>query len=119
MGSTDSRAIHQRCSRSVYRRPYEPPPTPDTPRQVSLVGYVLDGLGCANIAPALFSLAGSQNRMPRAIAITTVSTLGFAGILAGPALIGFAANHFGLIAAFVGVAMALLPVAVSTRWLRA
>ncbi|MFG6069139.1 MFS transporter [Stenotrophomonas indicatrix] len=89
-----------------------------TPWQVSLVGYVLVGLGCANIAPALFSLAGSQNRMPQAIAITAVSTLGFAGILAGPALIGFAANHFGLIAAFVGVAMALLLVAVSTRWLR-
>lgn len=69
-----------------------------TPWQVSLVGYVLAGLGCATIAPALFSLAGSQNRMPRAIAITAVSTLGFAGILAGPALIGFAANHFGLIA---------------------
>ncbi|WP_447934187.1 MFS transporter [Stenotrophomonas lactitubi] len=89
-----------------------------TPWQASLSGYVLVGLGCANIAPALFSLAGSQNRMPQAIAITAVSTLGFAGILAGPALIGFAANHFGLIAAFVGVSMALLLVAVSTRWLR-
>jgi len=154
MDSTNSRAIHQRCSRSVYRRPYESPPTPApahqrtdnlaerigrqkaivvgallacagvlvltlvTPWQASLVGYVLVGLGCATIAPALYSLAGSQNRMPRAIAITAVSTLGFAGILAGPALIGFAANHFGLIAAFVGVAIALLLVAVSTRWLR-
>lgn len=89
-----------------------------TPWQMSLAGYVLVGLGCANIAPALFSLAGHQNRMPGALAITAVSTLGFAGILAGPALIGFAANHFGLIAAFIGVAMALLLVAVSTRWLR-
>ena len=89
-----------------------------TPWQVSLAGYVLVGLGCANIAPALFSLAGHQTRMPGALAITAVSTLGFAGILAGPALIGFAANHFGLIAAFIGVAIALLLVAVSTRWLR-
>lgn len=89
-----------------------------TPWQVSLAGYVLVGLGCANIAPALSSLAGHQTRMPGALAITAVSTLGFAGILAGPALIGFAANHFGLIAAFIGVAIALLLVAVSTRWLR-
>ena len=73
-----------------------------TPWQASLAGYVLVGLGCANIAPALFSLAGHQTRMPGALAITAVSTLGFAGILAGPALIGFAANHFGLIAAFIG-----------------
>jgi MFS family permease len=63
-----------------------------TPWQASLIGYVLVGLGCANIAPALFSLAGHQTRMPGALAITAVSTLGFAGILAGPALIGFAAN---------------------------
>ena len=89
-----------------------------TPWQASLIGYVLVGLGCANIAPALFSLAGHQTRMPGALAITAVSTLGFAGILAGPALIGFAANHFGLIAAFIGVATALLLVAMSTRWLR-
>ncbi|KAG0951123.1 hypothetical protein G6F31_013703 [Rhizopus arrhizus] len=89
-----------------------------TPWQASLLGYVLVGLGCANIAPALFSLAGHQTRMPGALAITAVSTLGFAGILAGPALIGFAANHFGLIAAFIGVATALLLVALSTRWLR-
>jgi len=89
-----------------------------TPWQASLLGYVLVGLGCANIAPALFSLAGHQTRMPGALAITAVSTLGFAGILAGPALIGFAANHFGLIAAFIGVATALLLVAMSTRWLR-
>ncbi len=67
---------------------------------------------------ALFSLAGHQTRMPGALAISAVSTLGFAGILAGPALIGFAANHFGLIAAFIGVATALLLVALSTRWLR-
>ncbi|MEG0186425.1 MAG: MFS transporter, partial [Stenotrophomonas sp.] len=64
-----------------------------TPWQAALPGYVLVGLGCANIAPALFSLAGHQTRMPGALAITAVSTLGFAGILAGPALIGFAANH--------------------------
>lgn len=89
-----------------------------TPWQASLLGYVLVGLGCANIAPALFSLAGHQTRMPGALAITAVSTLGFAGILAGPALIGFAANHFGLIAAFIGVTTALLLVALSTRWLR-
>jgi len=85
---------------------------------VAIGAGMLVGLGCANIAPALFSLAGHQTRMPGALAITAVSTLSFAGILAGPALIGFAANHFGLIAAFIGVATALLLVAMSTRWLR-
>lgn len=89
-----------------------------TPWQASLAGYVLLGLGCANIAPALFSLAGQQKRMPESIAITAVTTLGYSGVLAGPALIGFAAHGIGLAGAFMGVAALLVGVAVSTRWLR-
>ncbi|MFO3706433.1 MFS transporter [Xanthomonas codiaei] len=89
-----------------------------TPWQASLTGYVLLGLGCANIVPALFSLAGKQQRMPESIAITAVTTLGYAGVLAGPALIGFAAHGIGLIGAFMGVAVLLIGVAVSTRWLK-
>ncbi len=89
-----------------------------TPWQASLLGYVLLGLGCANIVPALFTLAGNQTRMPESIAITAVTTLGYAGVLAGPALIGFAAHGIGLIGAFLGVAVLLVGVAVSTRWLK-
>ncbi|KAB7770204.1 MFS transporter [Xanthomonas maliensis] len=90
-----------------------------TPWQLSLAGYVLLGLGCANIVPALFSLAGNQTRMPESIAIPAVTTLGYAGVLAGPALIGFAAQAIDLIAAFIGVAVLLIGVAISTRWLKA
>ena len=75
---------------------------------------VLDDVTDVAIA-ALFFLHGA--RPPRE-SIVAGLLLGFAGILAGPALIGFAANHFGLIAAFIGVATALLLVAMSTRWLR-
>ena len=89
-----------------------------TPWQASLVGHVLLGLGCANIAPALFSLAGNQERMPESIAITAVTTLGYAGVLAGPALIGFAAHSVGLAGAFMGVAALLIGVALSARWLK-
>lgn len=89
-----------------------------SPWQASLAGYVLVGLGCANIVPALFSLAGNQTRMPESIAITAVTTLGYAGILAGPALIGFAAHGIGLVGALLGVAVLMVGVAVSTRWLR-
>ncbi|WP_304305354.1 MFS transporter [Pseudacidovorax intermedius] len=89
-----------------------------TPWQASLAGYLLLGLGCANIVPALFSLAGNQRHMTPAIAITAVSTLGYAGVLAGPALIGLAAQGIGLPAAFIGVAILLGGVALSTRWLK-
>ncbi|RZZ82333.1 MFS transporter [Pseudoxanthomonas winnipegensis] len=89
-----------------------------TPWQASLVGHVLLGLGCANIAPALFSLSGNQKRMPESIAITAVTTLGYAGVLAGPALIGFTAHGIGLAGAFMGVAALLVGVALSTHWLK-
>ncbi len=89
-----------------------------TPWQASLVGYVFLGLGCANIVPALFTLAGNQTRMPESVAITAVTTLGYAGVLAGPALIGFAAHAVGLTFAFLGVAALLAGVALSTRWLK-
>ncbi|KQQ78182.1 MFS transporter [Xanthomonas sp. Leaf131] len=89
-----------------------------SPWQASLAGYVLVGLGCANIVPALFSLAGNQTRMPESIAITAVTTLGYAGILAGPALIGFAAHGIGLVGALIGVAVLMVGVAISTRWLK-
>ncbi|MCS3810875.1 MFS transporter [Xanthomonas sp. 4461] len=86
--------------------------------QLSLSGYALIGLGCANIAPALFSMAGQQRAMPEGLAITAMTTLGYAGVLAGPALIGFAAHGWGLTAALMLVAAAMLAVAIAARWLR-
>ncbi|WP_313207672.1 MFS transporter [Stenotrophomonas sp.] len=82
---------------------------------VALVGYVMVGLGCANIVPALFSMAGQQRAMPESIAITAVTTLGYAGILAGPAAIGGLAHLTTLGIAFLCVAALLLGVAASAR----
>ena len=86
--------------------------------EAALFGYVLVGLGCANIVPAMFSLAGQQKTMPENIAIPAITTLGYAGVLAGPALIGFVAQATSLVTAFVGVAVAMLGVALSMRWLK-
>lgn len=86
--------------------------------EAALFGYILVGLGCANIVPAMFSLAGQQKTMPENIAIPAITTLGYAGVLAGPALIGFVAQATSLVTAFVGVAVAMLGVALSMRWLK-
>lgn len=64
--------------------------------QVALVGYVLIGLGCANIVPIMFSATGRQTVMSQAMAVTAVSTLGYVGVLAGPALVGFSADIISL-----------------------
>ena len=67
---------------------------------VALSGFLLIGLGASNIVPVLFRLAGAQTVMPPALAVAAVSTAGYAGILAGPAAIGFVADSVGLKQAF-------------------
>lgn len=86
--------------------------------QVTLLGFALVGVGCANIVPALFSMAGQQRVMPEGLAIAAVTTLGYAGILVGPALIGFMAHATSLAIAFACIAAALLGVAIGARWLK-
>jgi MFS family permease len=86
--------------------------------EAALVGYALVGAGCANIVPVLFTAAGRQSAMPESAAVPAVTTLGYAGVLAGPALIGFVAQALGLPAALLLVAALLLGVAATGRSLR-
>ena len=67
---------------------------------VALSGFILIGLGASNIVPVLFRLAGTQTAMPSAQAISALSTIGYAGILVGPAGIGWIAKTTGLHGAF-------------------
>lgn len=78
---------------------------------VRMAGFLLVGLGAANIVPVLFRKAGAQNAMPAALAIGAITTAGYAGILAGPAGIGFVAHALGLPAAFwlVAALVCLVP----------
>lgn len=80
---------------------------------LAFAGFLLVGIGASNIVPVLFSAAGRQTRMPASLAIAAVTTLGYAGILAGPAAIGFIAQHWSLGIAFVLVAGSMVFVALS------
>lgn len=81
----------------------------------ALAGFLLIGLGASNIVPVLFRLAGSQKSMPPAQAIGALTTLGYAGILVGPAAIGFVAKAVGLPVAFWVLAALLLLVLANAR----
>ncbi|MCQ4261662.1 MFS transporter [Stutzerimonas stutzeri] len=72
---------------------------------VALVGYGLCGLGCANVSPVLISSLSRQDGMPVQLAVTVATTIGFAGVLAGPAMMGVVAHFSSL-----GMAFALLAV---------
>ena len=81
-----------------------------------LLGFGLIGAGCANIVPVLYTSVGRQNVMPEHAGVSAVTTLGYAGILAGPALIGFVAQGTSLSAAFLLLMLLQLFVAVG-GWL--
>ena len=84
---------------------------------VALLGFLLVGIGAANIVPVLFTAAGKQKDMPVGLAVSAITTIGYAGILAGPALIGFVSHALGLHLAFAGLGLAALLVAGSSRLL--
>ncbi|MFC9329823.1 MFS transporter [Kitasatospora sp. NPDC057015] len=83
----------------------------------ALAGLVLVGLGLANIFPLAIAQAGAAGG-PQGVA--TASTLGYAGMLIGPPVIGFLADATGLPTALTTVAGAaalagLLPFAIRSR----
>ncbi|MFT8676259.1 MAG: MFS transporter [Acetobacter sp.] len=75
--------------------------------QATLTGYVLLGAGCANIVPVLYSAVGRQRIMPEHMAVSAITVLGYSGILAGPAAVGFVAGAAGLPAALAGIGLLL------------
>ena len=64
------------------------------------IGFFAIGIGSANIVPVFFSLMGRQSVMPVGTAVSAVSTMGYLGILAGPAAIGFVSAQTNLMTAF-------------------
>lgn len=73
-----------------------------------LCGFALVGIGAANIVPVLITLAGQEKVMPVNMSVAMVATLGYLGVLGGPALIGFIAHLSSLYVAFSAVAVAFL-----------
>lgn len=67
---------------------------------LALVGFALIGIGLANIIPLAFSAAGNHPEIPTSVGIAGVATIGYAGFLAGPPIIGLVAEVTSLRVAF-------------------
>ncbi|WP_329926813.1 MFS transporter [Streptomyces sp. SP17BM10] len=84
---------------------------------LAIGGFVLVGLGLANLFPLAIARAGTAGG-PQGVALA--STLGYGGMLIGPVVIGFLADAAGLPLALTTVAVAaaagaLLPLTVRRR----
>ncbi|MGY1748735.1 MFS transporter [Modestobacter sp. SYSU DS0511] len=76
---------------------------------IALAGFVVVGLGLANVFPLAIARAGALGG-PSGVALST--TVGYTGLLGGPPVIGFLAEHAGLPAALGTVALVAVLAAV-------
>lgn len=65
-----------------------------------LIGFALLGLGYSVVIPLAFSRAANDRNTPQGRALAGVATLGYGGMVLGPALIGGVAQVWSLPAAF-------------------
>lgn len=82
---------------------------------VAMGGFLLIGLGASNLVPVLFRRAATQTAMPTGLAVAAITTAGYAGILIGPAGVGFVARVGGLPVAFWLLAALMGLVTLSAR----
>lgn len=74
--------------------------------------------GASNLVPVMFSAVGRLPDGVQAVSLVAVTALGYAGMLCGPALIGFLALLTGLVFASAVVAVMLVGVGLAARIVR-
>lgn len=75
---------------------------------VAFAALFIMGLGMANLAPVLISATSRTSTMDSVKAITAVTTVGYGGLLAGPALIGAISSAISLQGAFLFICLLLV-----------
>jgi predicted MFS family arabinose efflux permease len=85
----------------------------------AMPALVACGIGIANLVPAIYSAAGRIGGVSAETAMSRVVTLGYAGLLVGPVIIGFTAQLLTLRLSLVLVLIALAVIVISSAHLRA
>jgi MFS family permease len=70
----------------------------------AIFGFILVGIGVSSVVPMVYSAAGKSKTMAPGVALAAVSTIGFAGFLIAPPIIGFIASLATLRASFLLIA---------------
>jgi MFS family permease len=63
---------------------------------IGFIGLAFTGVGVANVVPVIMNASGRSTKTATGTAISTVSTVGYFGFLAGPPLIGWLAHGTSL-----------------------
>lgn len=83
-----------------------------------MAGFMILGLGCALGAPMLYTASMRLPGTSPAAGLATFATLSFIGFMAGPPIVGFIAEGYGLPYGLLFVAVLLLGSSVLSRWAR-
>lgn len=83
----------------------------------SLVVLGICGLGVANMVPAVFASAGNIGAHAAGRAMSIVTTMGYSGLLLGPALLGFVAQASSLTVSLALIMLAFALISAGTFYL--
>jgi MFS family permease len=59
---------------------------------IAITGFFFVGLGLSTIVPIAYSIAGNAKGLPQGVGLAMVTTVGYAGFLVGPPIIGLIAD---------------------------
>jgi predicted MFS family arabinose efflux permease len=85
---------------------------------IVVAGFLIAGLGCANLVPVALSAAANVPGVAPATGIAVASMFGYFGLLCAPALLGFVGEHFGFAMVYLGFAAVMTGVATLARAIR-
>lgn len=83
--------------------------------RAALLGFMLVGLGLANVVPVLDAAAGQVPGVSAAAGVAAVSSIGYMGFMVGPPMIGALASATSLGTALWAVALFAVLMALAAR----
>jgi MFS family permease len=86
---------------------------------IAIAAFGFAGLGIANMVPIAFSAAGNQPGSSSGASLSTVTLMGYSGILVAPSAIGFVGERFGFAPVYVAVSVLLVVVCLMAGLARA
>lgn len=84
----------------------------------ALFGFVLTGLGCSSVYPLAISAAARRQDRPAAVNVAALGQTTFVVFFAGPPLLGFVAENFGIRSSYAVVIPVVLFALIVVRALR-
>lgn len=72
---------------------------------VTLIAFMIIGLGTAGIVPSVYSIAGKKTKISTSMALTIVSTISFLGFLVIPPIVGYISHATNMSVAYALIAI--------------